>query len=106
VLAWGYDLDGTGLTLRLYDPNHPDDDDVTLSLDVGHPRQATRVHYSHGRRPVWCFFRTSYQFKDPRPATATGSAETGAALGRAAATAARSDDRLALSVLSSANPQR
>jgi hypothetical protein len=54
VLAWGYDLDGTRLTLRLYDPNHPDDDQVSLS---------------HGGT-VWCFFRTAYRFKDPRPALA------------------------------------
>ena len=75
VLAWGYDLDGTQLTLRLYDPNHPDDDDVTLSLDVGHPGRATPVRCSHRRRPVWCFFRTSYQFKDPRRALATRLSE-------------------------------
>jgi hypothetical protein len=64
VLAWGYDLEGTRLTLRLYDPNHPDDDDVTMTLDVGHPRCATPVACSHGGT-VWCFFRTAYRFKDP-----------------------------------------
>jgi hypothetical protein len=66
VLAWGYDLDGTRLTVALYDPNHPDDDDVTLSLDVGRPRRPTPVTSSRGG-PVWCFFRTAYRFKDPRP---------------------------------------
>src|SRR5829696_6419850 len=40
VLAWDYDLAGTRLTLRLYDPNHPDDDEVTLSLDTGRPSPA------------------------------------------------------------------
>jgi hypothetical protein len=69
VLAYGYDLDGTRLTLRLYDPNHPDNDEVTLSLDTGRPRRPTPVTSSHGG-PVWCFFRTTYRFKDPRPALA------------------------------------
>ena len=67
VLAWGYDLAGTRLTLHLYDPNHPDDDEVTLSLDIGRPRRPTPVTSSHGGT-VWCFFRTAYHFKDPRPA--------------------------------------
>jgi hypothetical protein len=67
VLAWGYDLIGTRLTLRLYDPNHPDNDDVTLSLDTARPRRPTPVTSSHSAT-VWCFFRTAYRFKDPRPA--------------------------------------
>jgi hypothetical protein len=69
VLAWGYDLEGTGLTLRLYDPNHPDDDGVTMSLDLGHPRRATPVTCSDGGT-VWCFLRTGYRFKDPWPVLA------------------------------------
>jgi hypothetical protein len=70
VLAWGYDLDGSRLTLRLYDPNHPDDDQVTMSLDLAHPRRPTKVTCSDGGT-VWCFFRTAYRFKDPRPALVT-----------------------------------
>jgi len=67
VLAYGYDLEGTRLTLALYDPNHPNNDRVTLSLDIGRPRRPTPVTSSHGGQ-VWCFFRTAYRFKDPRPA--------------------------------------
>ena len=40
---------------------------VTLSLDIGRPRRPTPVTSSHGGQ-VWCFFRTAYRFKDPRPA--------------------------------------
>jgi hypothetical protein len=69
VLARGCDLDGSQLTLRIYDPNYPDDDDVTLDLDVGDPQRATPVRYSQGGR-VYCFFRTSYKFKDPSPVVA------------------------------------
>ena len=48
VLAYGYDLNGTALTIHLYDPNHADDDAITMSLDIGHPDKATPVHYSDG----------------------------------------------------------
>ncbi len=65
VLAWGYDLRDTRLTLRIYDPNRPDDDHVALTLDTAHPRQATPVTCSRGD-PVCCFFRTDYTFRDPR----------------------------------------
>jgi hypothetical protein len=66
VLAWGYDLQGTRLTLRIYDPNRPNDDRVALTLDTARPRTATEVHCSRGDS-VCCFFRTSYSFTDPRP---------------------------------------
>lgn len=65
VLAWGYDIRGTRLTLRLYDPNRPNDDRVALTLDTAHPRQATPVTSTRGD-PCCCFFRTNYRFMDPR----------------------------------------
>src|SRR5215207_2375711 len=68
-LAMVHDRAGTRLTLRLYDPNHPDNDEVTLSLDTARPRRPTPVTSSDGAT-VWCFFRTAYSFKDPRPALA------------------------------------
>lgn len=43
VLAYGYSIDrGSGsITLRLYDPNHPDRDDVTVSLSPDGHTQST-----------------------------------------------------------------
>jgi hypothetical protein len=70
VLAWGYDLNDTRLTLRVYDPNRPDDDRVAITLDTAHPRQATPVRCSRGDS-VCCFFRTDYTFNDPRPVFAS-----------------------------------
>jgi hypothetical protein len=64
VLAYGYDLNGTGLTLHLYDPNHADDDTITMSLDVGHPDKVTPVRYSDGGT-VYCFFRSDYSPRSP-----------------------------------------
>jgi len=34
VMAWGYAEDGRGATLRLYDPNWPDRDDVTITIHL------------------------------------------------------------------------
>jgi hypothetical protein len=42
VLAYAYTQDGAAaITLRIYDPNHPDRDDVTLSLSGDALRQST-----------------------------------------------------------------
>ena len=43
VLAFGYDVDtaSRSTTLRLYDPNHPDRDDVSLTLSQDGFRQST-----------------------------------------------------------------
>jgi hypothetical protein len=64
VLAYGYELNGTTLTMHLYDPNHADDDSITMSLDIGHPDEATPVRYSYGAT-VYCFFRSGYTPHDP-----------------------------------------
>jgi hypothetical protein len=61
VLAYGYDLGGDGgLSLRLYDPNQPGRDDVTLSLAVDHPTQPTTVTMLPAGPTVYSFFRVAY----------------------------------------------
>ena len=65
VLAYGYDLDGGALVLRIYDPNVPDGDDVTLSLDVSDPMAAVQPAYTAPGPAVVCFFRTPYNPVDP-----------------------------------------
>jgi hypothetical protein len=67
VLAYGYRLDATVVTLRVYDPNHPDRDDVTFRFDTADPGRATRIERSHGDRPVLAFFRTAYRYRRPPP---------------------------------------
>jgi len=59
VLAYGYDLDGTDLLLRVYDPNFPNRDDRSLSLDLADPGGPVQVVYASGE-PVYCFFHTPY----------------------------------------------
>lgn len=41
VLVFGYQTGDTGVTLRIYDPNWPDRDDVALTLDSAGLRQST-----------------------------------------------------------------
>jgi hypothetical protein len=65
VIAYGYDLVGTILTLRLYDPNRPGRDDVTMTLDLGHPTQPTPVTMSPAGGPVIAFFRVPYRAATP-----------------------------------------
>ena len=41
VLAYGYSDDGTTRKLRIYDPNHPNDDTVTLEITDAGLKQST-----------------------------------------------------------------
>jgi hypothetical protein len=41
VLVFAYEMDAEGVTLRTYDPNWPDRDDVALSVDAMGVRQST-----------------------------------------------------------------
>jgi hypothetical protein len=65
VLAYGYVLDGNRLSLRIYDPNHPDRDDVSISLDLSNPAQPQGVTTSPPGRPVLAFFRVNYTRASP-----------------------------------------
>lgn len=68
VLAYGYDDAGPRTTLRIYDPNCPDDDGVTIAFDTSRPDGATEfVHSRRSSPPVLGFFTTHYTPKDPAP---------------------------------------
>jgi hypothetical protein len=41
VAGWAYEIDGDTITLRLYEPNWPNRDDVTVTIEGGHLRQST-----------------------------------------------------------------
>ncbi len=89
VAAYGYDLSGTSLTLSICDPNWPNDDAVTISLDVGDPMGVATPVYSTGE-PLFCFFRTPYVARVPDAfETATPAAPTATAAGTSAGPAAR-----------------
>lgn len=63
VLAWGYDLDGSQLTLHIYDPNRPNQD-CTLSLNISNPNVLPPITNVNAVSAIM-FFRTPYFFKNP-----------------------------------------
>jgi len=67
VVAYGYDLEGTVVTLRICDPNFADDETVTLSFDTADPRASISTSWSRPPDLVFCFFRAPYEKKDPTP---------------------------------------
>jgi hypothetical protein len=64
VLAYGYDLDGTELTLRLYDPNYADNDEVQIKLDIADTEAPIALTYLPSET-VFCFFHSPYTFARP-----------------------------------------
>jgi len=68
VLAYGYDLEGTALTIKVYDPNtaRSSADGVQMSLDISNPAKGApitaNINIGH---PVRGFFRVEYSPKDP-----------------------------------------
>jgi hypothetical protein len=65
VMAWGYAEDGRGATLRLYDPNWPDRDDVTVTIELDPALRPTGLSQSTGE-PLLGWFVLPYSPADPR----------------------------------------
>lgn len=76
VLAWGYDLDGTGLTLHIYDPDNAGNNNL-ITLDIGNPQHTTPISVSNFPGGFFRgFFRTHYQYHDPRTPTSAAFIKT------------------------------
>jgi hypothetical protein len=65
VIAWGYVEDGRGVTLRLYDPNWPDRDDVTVTIALDVALRPSGLSQSTGE-PLLGWFVLPYTPADPR----------------------------------------
>jgi hypothetical protein len=66
VLAYGYSIDETQVTISVYDPNSGQDDAVQISFDTSDPAEATT--FSHNLNldsPVRGFFVTAYSPGSP-----------------------------------------
>jgi hypothetical protein len=61
VLAYGYDLADDSIVLRIYDPNFPDRDDVTLSIRPVDPTRPVVITASPSTPPVHAFFGVGYR---------------------------------------------
>ena len=64
VMAWGYAEDGRGVTLRIYDPNWPDRDDVTVTIQLDPALRPTAASQSTGE-PLLGWFVLPYRSRDP-----------------------------------------
>jgi hypothetical protein len=64
VITWGYAEDGRGVTLRLYDPNWPDRDDVTATLVLDAALRPTYLEQSTGEALLG-WFVLPYSPRDP-----------------------------------------
>ena len=71
VLAYAYQLDGTQVTIQVYDPNSGPADDVCIRFDTAAPG-ATFPHSINVGWPVRGFFLTAYS-----PATPPGNVRPG-----------------------------
>jgi hypothetical protein len=67
VLAYGYDLDGTTVTLRICDPNWPRDDTVTITFDSGGAMASTAPTWSKTDAKLFGFFNYPFASVDPAP---------------------------------------
>lgn len=67
VLAYGYETVADRLSLRIYDPNHPDRDDVELRMRLGPERRPPATILQTTGEPVVSFFRAPYRPADPVP---------------------------------------
>jgi hypothetical protein len=65
VIAYGYAEDGRGVTLRLYDPNWPDRDDVTATLHLDPALRPTALDQSSGESLLG-WFVAPYSASEPR----------------------------------------
>jgi hypothetical protein len=59
VLAYGYIVEADRLTLRLYDPNHPDRDDVEIRLRLGVEGRGPATMLQTTGEPLFAFFLES-----------------------------------------------
>ncbi|HEX9123106.1 MAG TPA: hypothetical protein VF984_07060 [Actinomycetota bacterium] len=65
VLAHGYDLVGSWLTLHLYDPNEPGRGDVTMTLSLTSSTRAADITVFPPGPTVFAVFQVAYQPATP-----------------------------------------
>jgi hypothetical protein len=65
VLAYGYLDSGVTTTVYVYDSNHPNDDNVTITFNNSDPTHTTAFNYSTGDHNVLGFFTTNYSAASP-----------------------------------------
>jgi len=68
VLGWGYDIDGSNVTIRICDPNYPRATDITIGFDSADPMGSIKPSWSRPEpHELVCFFEYPYESIDPAP---------------------------------------
>jgi hypothetical protein len=67
VLAYGYTINTTYVDLRIYDPNFPNDDNVTIRLKLQGTDQPLYAVHNRDSKPIYAFFRTNYSQRSDFP---------------------------------------
>jgi hypothetical protein len=68
VLAWGYDMAGERITIKVYDPNRGRRDDVRISFSMSDPGRSRTFDHNVGTRagrPLRGLFHVAYQRAAP-----------------------------------------
>jgi hypothetical protein len=65
VLAYGYEIVGSTLAIRVYDPNLPGRDDVTLTFSLAAPTRPTPISMYPPGTSAFAVFRTAYAPEEP-----------------------------------------
>lgn len=63
VLAYRYDIDDSSknVSLNIYDPNYPGDDDLCIAFSVADPEQETLIHHTQMGPVIRGLFRAEYR---------------------------------------------
>src|SRR5262249_10253398 len=75
VLAYAYEVHGDDVTLRVYDPNQPLSNDVTMKFNTHTVAERIVVHHNVDIKedghvlPIYCFARMNYSHRTPTVAT-------------------------------------
>ena len=68
VMVYGYRLTGSNVILRIYDPNYPSDDSITMNLSLASTGEPVHADYSvQDGKPIYALFRTNYENRDGFP---------------------------------------
>jgi hypothetical protein len=67
VVAWRYRLDGSSLTIGIYDPNHPGADDVELRLGLASDGRSVVSFAQSTGEPLVAILAAPYAPTDPAP---------------------------------------
>jgi len=66
VLACGYAIDGSRVTVQVYDPNRGRRDDISIGMDTAAPARPVAFEHNLGlSRPIRGFFRVAYTPRRP-----------------------------------------